>query len=148
MRVRGAESRHNLIYWTYGDYAGIGPGAHGRLTINGQRFATEAPLAPGAWLKSVKSEIGESERTALSNQEMAEEYLMMGLRVSNGLDIERLESLAGTSLNPSKVDELTDLGLVFLSNQRLRTTDKGRVLLNAIIGELAAAFDSPTSRDF
>ena len=92
----GAESRHNLIYWRYGDYAGIGPGAHGRLTLGGLRFATETPRAPTAWLERVEREgHGEVPRERLSQGDQAAEYLMMALRLSEGLDLDRHARLAG-----------------------------------------------------
>ncbi len=84
--VAGAESRHNLIYWRGGDYAGIGPGAHGRLTIGGRRMATDTPLSPNQWLEQVeKTGNGENPRQSLSQADQAAEYLMMGLRLSEGI---------------------------------------------------------------
>ncbi len=88
----GAESRHNLIYWNYGDYVGIGPGAHGRLTLAGQRWATDTPKEPGKWLQMVEIEAsGELAREALSKADQAMEFLMMGLRLRDGISLERLE---------------------------------------------------------
>jgi oxygen-independent coproporphyrinogen-3 oxidase len=132
----GAESRHNLIYWRYGDYAGIGPGAHGRLTHNGTRYATETHLAPGAWLQAVDQGSGESLRSPLSTQDAASEYLMMGMRLSEGLDIERYASSFGHNLPSHKIADLAELGMITISNQRLRATDQGRAVLNAVIREL------------
>ncbi|MDT8281170.1 MAG: coproporphyrinogen III oxidase, partial [Erythrobacter sp.] len=94
----GAESRHNLIYWRYGDYVGIGPGAHGRLTLNGQRHATEAWRAPGKWLDAVATGSGESLRDPLPLAEQATEYLLMGLRLREGIDMARHARLAGAPL--------------------------------------------------
>ncbi|UWQ53769.1 radical SAM family heme chaperone HemW [Leisingera caerulea] len=132
----GAESRHNLIYWRYGDYAGIGPGAHGRLTLNGARFATETHLAPGAWLEAVNKGNGESLRELLSREDAAAEYLMMGMRLTEGLDMVRYAQLSGRPIRKSKLADLADLGMVTISEQRLRTTHKGRAVLNAVLRDL------------
>lgn len=132
----GAESRHNQIYWRYGDYAGIGPGAHGRLTLNGVRHATETHLAPGAWLQAVAAGNGESLREALASEDAASEYLMMGMRLSEGLDIARYAQLAGRDLPQARLRGLADLGMVTISGDRLSATDQGRAVLNAVLREL------------
>lgn len=132
----GAESRHNLIYWRYGDYAGIGPGAHGRLTLNGIRFATETHLAPGAWLEAVNKGSGESLREPLSREDVAAEYLMMGMRLTEGLDMVRYAQLSDRPIRESRLADLADLGMVTISDQRLRTTHKGRAVLNAVLRHL------------
>lgn len=132
----GAESRHNLIYWRYGDYAGIGPGAHGRLTLNGIRFATETHLAPGAWLEAVNKGNGESLREPLSREDVADEYLMMGMRLTEGLDMVRYTQLSDRPLRENRLADLADLGMVTISDQRLRTTHKGRAVLNAVLRHL------------
>lgn len=132
----GSESRHNLIYWNYGDYIGIGPGAHARLTLGGTRYAIEAPLAPQRWLQSVEQGSSEKVRTALEPLEHAEEYLMMGLRVNTGLDLDRYQRILGTALPKEKVDHLVEIGMVVLENQILRTTEDGRAVLNAVIRHL------------
>ncbi|KPU84784.1 coproporphyrinogen III oxidase [Marinosulfonomonas sp. PRT-SC04] len=133
----GAESRHNLIYWQCGDYVGIGPGAHGRLTLNGIRYATEAPKNPQTWLEGVL-QTGKSElpRHAQSGSEHADEYLMMGLRVTDGIDLLRYESIANSELDAKKIGHLTDIGMVNVVDNRLVATPRGRPLLNAIIREL------------
>ena len=132
-----AESRHNLIYWRQGDWAGVGPGAHGRLTIDGVRWATEAHRAPGAWLAAVRSGSGELPRSALPMEEQATEYLLMSMRLAEGMDILRYERLAGRRLDPARVAALADMGMVESDGRRLRTTGAGRPLLNAILRELA-----------
>ncbi|MGI9368508.1 MAG: radical SAM family heme chaperone HemW, partial [Ruegeria sp.] len=108
----GAESQHNLIYWRYGDYVGIGPGAHGRVTLQGRKFATETYLSPAAWLNAVSSGSGEKERVRLSAHDQASEYLMMGLRISEGLDIDRYENLSGAPLPSEKVADLVGYGMI------------------------------------
>lgn len=134
----GSESRHNLIYWRGGDYVGVGPGAHGRLTLGGTRWATEAPKAPGAWLSLVESgKAGELPRMSLSNMDRAEEYLLMSLRLSDGMDVGRYEALAGRPVDQNRLADLDGLGLASLSDGRIRVTSAGRMVLNAIIRDLA-----------
>ncbi|MEM7076682.1 MAG: radical SAM family heme chaperone HemW, partial [Pseudomonadota bacterium] len=97
----GAESRHNLIYWNYGDFVGIGPGAHGRITVGARRYATETYSHPDRWLSAVRDGSGERERNVISGPEQADEYLMMGLRLRDGIDLNRYEALAQSSLGQS-----------------------------------------------
>ncbi|WP_347311740.1 radical SAM family heme chaperone HemW [Defluviimonas sp. SAOS-178_SWC] len=133
----GAESRHNLVYWRYGDYAGIGPGAHGRLTLNGRRVATETPRAPSAWLRQVETAgHGESPREPLTAADQASEYLMMCMRLTEGLDIERYAALAGQPLSEAAIDRLDEIGMVRRTGSRLVATREGRAVLNAVIREL------------
>ncbi|MEM7091000.1 MAG: radical SAM family heme chaperone HemW [Pseudomonadota bacterium] len=134
----GSESRHNLIYWNYGDYIGIGPGAHGRITVGGTRFATECARNPSDWLNRVSNGSGETLRQALSQDEQAAEYIMMGLRVSNGLDIDRYAQLSGSELPLENIHHLVELDMIELDRSTLRTTSKGRPVLNAVIRELLA----------
>ncbi|WP_170426300.1 radical SAM family heme chaperone HemW [Ruegeria arenilitoris] len=132
----GAESLHNLIYWRYGDYVGIGPGAHGRVTLDGQKLATETYLSPAAWLNAVSEGTGEKERTPLPTQDQAHEYLMMGLRITEGLDIDRFNTLSSEPLSESKLTDLQEIGMVDRSNGRLIATKDGRAVLNAVFREL------------
>jgi oxygen-independent coproporphyrinogen-3 oxidase len=132
----GAESIHNKIYWKYGDYAGIGPGAHGRLTIFGQKYATETHLAPGKWLKSVsESGSGESARTGLSAPDQVTELLLMGLRLNEGVDLTRIPVRYLDELN-FKIKELVELKLVGKSGDLLTSTSTGRPVLNAVLRHL------------
>lgn len=134
----GAESRHNLIYWRMGDYVGIGPGAHGRLTLNGRRWATVAPKAPGAWLALVEAgHPGEDPREEVTREDQAIEYLLMSMRLSEGMDIHRFEHLASRALDEDRVGHLVDLGLVSAENGRLIATAEGRAVLNGVLRELA-----------
>jgi putative oxygen-independent coproporphyrinogen III oxidase len=133
----GAESRHNLIYWRYGDYAGIGPGAHGRLTLNGTRFATQTPLAPQAWLNQVgETGNGETPREVIPLAEQAVEYLMMCLRLREGASMARYAALAGSALPNSQIEILIDQGLVSVLGDRIAATDTGRPVLNGILRAL------------
>ena len=131
----GAESRHNMVYWTGGDYVGIGPGAHGRLTLDGRRIATEAVSAPLRWLSSVRKGTPEEERTVLPTPDQFAEALMMGLRVHDGIPLERLAPLADTGF-PARQAAMIDAGLLELRETRLRCTTRGRPVLNAILREL------------
>ncbi len=135
----GSESRHNLIYWRMGDYVGIGPGAHGRLTLGGQRWATEAQRAPGDWLNRVEAgQAGELPRTLVGLDDQATEYLLMSMRLSEGMDIARYEALAGAPLHGARVAHLGDLGLVRVESGRLIATVEGRMVLNGVLRELGA----------
>jgi oxygen-independent coproporphyrinogen-3 oxidase len=135
----GAESRHNLVYWRYGDYAGIGPGAHGRLTVGGRRLATEAIRAPEEWLAAVESEgSGCAGRATVAPGEQADEMLMMGLRLAEGVDPRRFATLAGARLRSDRVAELAELELVEASPERLRVTPAGRPVLDAVLRRLLA----------
>jgi oxygen-independent coproporphyrinogen-3 oxidase len=132
----GAESRHNCVYWRYGDYIGIGPGAHGRITYEGQRKATEAWSMPSRWLAEVENGAPEKQSIALSRQEQGVEYVMMGLRLSDGIDARRYQAIAGKPLNPEGLSHLTDIGMIFVRDNVIRTTSQGRMLLNSVIDEI------------
>ena len=134
----GAESRHNLIYWRAGDYAGIGPGAHGRLTLDGRRLATEGPRAPGAWLAKVETAgNGESLRDAVAPCDQALEYLMMALRLREGISASRFASLARKPINPTRVARMAEIGMIEVLGDRIRATERGRMVLNAVLADLA-----------
>jgi putative oxygen-independent coproporphyrinogen III oxidase len=133
----GAEARHNLVYWRSGDWGGIGPGAHGRLTLNGVRWATETPRAPESWLRQVETQgQGEVARVAVPPAEQAEEVLMMGLRLAEGVDVARYARLAGRSLDAGTLARLGELGLVKVTGDRLVATAEGRAVLNGVLREL------------
>lgn len=130
-----AESKHNLLYWRSGDYVGIGPGAHGRITLDSGRWATEALRSPAAWLNAVDAETTQS--TLLTPEEHADEFLLMGMRLNEGIDPLRYRSISGRDLNPNPLTSLENIGMISISD-RIRATDAGKPLLNAIIAELAA----------
>ena len=133
----GQESRHNQIYWRGGDYVGLGPGAHGRLTLGGIRMATEAPKGPLRWLKQVEtSGHGEIERSALSAADRGQEYLLMSLRLREGMDLARFAAVSGSDLPKDRISGLRDLGMVDVSGGRLIVSDRGRLVLNSILGSL------------
>ncbi len=126
----GDQSRHNMVYWNYGDYLGIGPGAHGRIW-RGQRFATSQQSMPNQWLERPN----EFSFEALSNIEAAEEYILMGLRIETGIYFERLDQL-GFQLPSATLAELIDQGLMIQDNLGIRATDQGRLLLNNVTSKL------------
>lgn len=135
----GAESRHNLVYWRYGDYAGIGPGAHGRLTISADRWATEAPRQPLDWLRRVEERgDGDGMNDALSGADQATEFLLMGLRLREGIDIGRFERLSGRSLPEETLHHLVKIGMIDWTSGHIAATQAGRPVLNAILRELLA----------
>jgi oxygen-independent coproporphyrinogen-3 oxidase len=134
----GARSRHNLIYWRYGDYIGIGPGAHGRLTMGGTRWATEAFSHPTRWLAASDSGETENPRVILSPLEQAQEHLLMGLRLKEGISLSRHAALAGAPLSSHAIDALRDLGMIHLSGDRLIVSDQGFMVLNAVLDRLLA----------
>ena len=128
----GAESRHNKIYWRNGDYVGIGPGAHGRLTLDGIRTATDQTRMPAAWLSGVDRERQET----LSGMDQAVEFLMMGLRLADGVDTTRYERLAGKALPASRITDLQDMGLLRSHEGIIYVTDQGFTLLNGVLRTL------------
>ena len=136
----GSESRHNLIYWRYGDYGGIGPGAHGRLTIRGRKLATVSAKSPEAWLDRVeRTGSGDFTDEPVPLAEQAEEYAMMSLRLTEGMSMGRYSRLAGRDLAADTIARLAEAGLVALSGDRLKATAEGRLVLNAILRELLGA---------
>ncbi|MGL5113793.1 MAG: radical SAM family heme chaperone HemW [Beijerinckiaceae bacterium] len=136
----GAESRHNLVYWRYQEYAGIGPGAHGRLLSDGFRRAQATAKSPEAWMAAVEADgHGLVEDMALSAEEQGDELLLMGLRLREGIDLSRYAAIAGRKIDPKRVGFLIEDGLVEkVANDRLRVTPGGFPVLDAIVADLAA----------
>ena len=135
----GAQSRHNLIYWRYGDYAGIGPGAHGRVTIDGTRWATEAYSNPSRWLSAVETLACEKPRAALSREDQAQEFLLMGLRLKEGISLARYAEISGQSLSATAIQDLIELGMATQAKDRLIVSNQGFMVLNAVISRLLDA---------
>ena len=109
----GAESRHNLVYWRYGEYAGVGPGAHSRLVEPHGRVSIETIEHPETWLEAVRERgTGHAAERPLSQGECADEMLLMGLRLSEGVSLERYAAMGGTPIDSRKLDELVGLGLI------------------------------------
>jgi putative oxygen-independent coproporphyrinogen III oxidase len=139
----GAECRHNLAYWRYQDYLGIGPGAHGRITRDGAKVATQQLRQPEAWLTAVEaSGDGFDEVTPIGRDSAVEEMVMMGLRLAEGIPRRRLEALAeqdiGTLFGPA-LPRLIDGGFLTLDADCLAATAAGRQRLNAVLGALFTA---------
>ena len=137
----GAESRHNLTYWRGGDYVGIGPGAHGRLSQNGVTRATHQIADPARWLAKVESDgHGTAKSNELTRCEREEELILTGLRLSEGIDAQRFEAQTGTPLmqciNARSAEDLQNAGLLDIGKQGICTTDAGRLMLNGVIAQL------------
>jgi oxygen-independent coproporphyrinogen-3 oxidase len=136
----GRECRHNLVYWRGHDYAGIGPGAHGRLTIDGARLATETDKRPEGWLMRVEAVgHGITVEEELTHTERADEYLLMGLRLAEGIDLDRFRAIAGRDIDPEKIAFLREQGAVeTTADGKLRVTLEGFPILDAVVADLAA----------
>lgn len=140
----GKACRHNLSYWRYDDYAGIGPGAHGRLqTAAAGARATRRHAKPETWLDAVeRAGHGTAETRPLAAAERAEEMLMMGLRLHDGVDVRRFSARTGLTLaqavRPGALQRLTDGGFLTCDDDKLRATEQGRTLLNSVLSELLA----------
>jgi oxygen-independent coproporphyrinogen-3 oxidase len=136
----GGECRHNLVYWRAHEYAGVGPGAHGRLDIDGARHATATEKRPEAWLARIEKEgHGLVTDDVLIREEMADEFLLMGLRLAEGIDPARYAALAGRSLDADRIAALCENGLVETTAAgRLRVSMPGFPVLDAVVADLAA----------
>lgn len=144
----GEASRHNLIYWQAGDYAGIGPGAHGRLSNNGRRLATQTERMPRAWLDGIdRIGHGEQPRQVLDVSDQVLEMVLMGLRLTQGIDVGRLEQLSGRplgdTLNGAALARFIGEGLLCRSENRLAATRAGFSRLNAILTALIVLPEEP-----
>ncbi len=139
----GAESRHNLVYWRYGDYLGVGPGAHGRLSHNDSTgVATAAHRKPEAWLDATHGNdvFALAETTSLTRDERIHEMTMMGLRLTTGISRNDFERIAGQTIeatfDKAAIDRLTNGGFLVIDNEGLRATESGRARLNAVLAAL------------
>ncbi len=135
----GAESRHNLVYWRYGEYVGVGPGAHGRFIEDGRRHVTFTEKMPETWLERVETEDhGVIGGEVLTRDEEADEFLLMGLRLVEGIDLPRYEALSGRALSNARIAVLQEEGLIEpVGNTRLRATARGMIVLDAVVADLA-----------
>jgi putative oxygen-independent coproporphyrinogen III oxidase len=137
---QGAECRHNLVYWRGEEYAGIGPGAHGRLDIGGVRHAIATEKRPESWLMRVEAK-GDGIVTddLLNSEERADEFLLMGLRLAEGIDPKRYAALSGRALDPHRIAVLREEGAIAVDESgRLRVTQAGFPVLDAVVADLAA----------
>ena len=135
----GAESRHNLVYWRYGEYVGVGPGAHGRFVEDGRRIVTFTEKMPEAWASLVEEKgHGVIGGEVLTREEEADEFLLMGLRLTEGIDLARYEALSGRALSARRIAVLQDEALVApVGNSHLRATAAGMIVLDAVVADLA-----------
>jgi oxygen-independent coproporphyrinogen-3 oxidase len=140
----GQECRHNLLYWRYGEYAGLGPGAHGRVVAGGVRQATVAERSPERWAALVEAQgHGLAEMVPLGRAEEADEALLMGLRLTEGIDLGRLTALTGFAPSEAAIAELAGLGVIERrAGRRICATAAGRVVLDRIVLRLASALES------
>jgi len=136
----GAECRHNLVYWRGQEYAGIGPGAHGRLDVNGIRHATATDKRPEAWLMRVETNgHGLITDDELNRVERGDEFLLMGLRLAEGIDPRRYTAISGRPLDPGRIALLREEGAIIVDDDgRLRVTQDGFPVLDAVVADLAA----------
>ena len=138
----GAESRHNLAYWRYGDYAGIGPGAHGRVTLGGDLLATRRHRAPEPWAERVeRTARHDARRIALAPAERAREMLLMGLRLREGIDEARFAArtgCAGRGARPRRAVQAIGGGLCDRAEPAACGQAEGRLRLDALLGQLVA----------
>jgi len=136
----GAECQHNLVYWRGEEYAGIGPGAHGRLDLDGARHAIAAERRPEVWLMRVEATgHGVMSDDRLSSEERADEFLLMGLRLAEGIDPGRYAALSGRALDPRRIAILREEGAIVVDpSGRLRVTQAGFPVLDAVVADLAA----------
>jgi len=136
----GAECRHNLVYWRYHEYAGFGPGAHGRLIIDGKRHALSTERRPESWLMRVEANgHGVTEDETLLLSEQADEFLLMGLRLAEGIDPARYAAFSGHPLDAGRIAALGAEGFVEATpGGRLRVTRAGFPVLDAVVADLAA----------
>ncbi len=134
----GAECRHNLLYWRYGDYAGAGPGAHGRLTLGGKRVATMSEKLPERWREKVSSNgHGLVESGEVLREDAAREHLLMNLRLAEGIDLKEFEHRWSWRPDAARIAALEDDGFLETRGPTLAATPKGRLVLNRVIAELA-----------
>jgi oxygen-independent coproporphyrinogen-3 oxidase len=138
-RFLAGRSRHNALYWNGDDWIGVGPGAHGRVTHDGARIAIEAQRKPADYIDAVRERgVGWITEAPLTPEEAADEVLLMGLRIEEGVDIARVETLRGAPINRQALAWLTEQNLVTQENVRIRLTRSGRLLSNRIVAELAS----------
>jgi oxygen-independent coproporphyrinogen-3 oxidase len=138
--VPGEECRHNLLYWRYGEYAGIGPGAHGRVVVGGVRQATATERNPERWAALVEGRgHGLVETAALSPAEEADAALLMGMRLAEGLDLDRLAALTGLAPSAAVLADLAGQGLIERRGRRVAATAAGRIVLDQVVLRLSSA---------
>ncbi len=142
--AKGQQSAHNLVYWRYGSYIGVGPGAHGRIVVEGDQMASAVIRSPKRWMTQVEQlGHGFESMEPLSKSQMADEMILMGMRLSQGLDLVRLRQLTGHEIGAQKISELLEAGLCQLgaAGQALSATERGFGVLNLIVEQLSLALE-------
>ena len=135
--LEGYECKHNLNYWRCGNFLGIGPGAHGRYQVNMNRYSYENIVNPETWLKkAINGNLPTNKETIISNMDHYEEYVIMGLRLREGISLKKVRKIFGIDFDKDKLNNLIVLGFVEIYNDRLKVLPKGRILLNQIVKEL------------
>ena len=134
---QACESRHNLLYWRYGDYAGVGPGAHGRLTLGGQRIATDSERLPERWASRIAAEGRGFSLEGIEHRDAAREHLLMHLRITEGLDLAAFADRWGMVPSPRALNELCQMRLIALRGPLMSATKSGRLVLNQVVTKLA-----------
>ena len=133
----GYEGRHNLVYWEYHDFLGLGPGAHGRISIDNQYFRTNTILDPESWLDGIfKSGTGEYQRELINLKERGSEYLLTSLRLNDGMNIDRFKQISGSEPDSNTISELVQDNWIEITDGQLKVTTNGRMVLNRIISRL------------
>jgi oxygen-independent coproporphyrinogen-3 oxidase len=135
----GQESIHNQVYWKYGDYIGIGPGAHGRLTIDKKRYGTETHLSPEVWKNSVYKEQNVDTWSLLSAGDQLSEFVLMGMRMATGISVHRLTDLSSGAFRSDKLSDLIDMDMINEKDEMLFATHAGTKLLNQVIYQILDA---------
>ena len=140
------ESRHNLIYWRYGDYVGIGPGAHSRITIDGDKFATRRHRLPEKWLDTVENyQHGMAEKVKINIEDQLKEMLLMGLRLDEGVKLNRIEALMGQKfselindgvIGEKPIQDLIEAGFITINSEKIFATNAGRQRLNMVLAHM------------
>lgn len=135
----GAQSRHNLVYWRYGDYVGVGPGAHGRIGTGASRLATRARRTPGEWIAAVERDgHGLEAVEEISPAEQGDEMMLMGLRLEEGVSLARHARLSGIDIAPARIEALVADGLLVREGDIVRASAEGRMVLDAVLARLLA----------
>jgi len=137
------ESRHNLLYWRYGDYAGAGPGAHGRLTLAGQRIATDSERLPERWASRIATEGRGFSLEPIEDDDAAREHLLMNLRINEGVDLAAFATRWGLAPSPQAIGEMRQMGFVAQSGSRISATRQGRLVLNRVVAKLSDSLQKP-----
>lgn len=140
----GAECRHNLLYWRAGEYVGVGPGAHGRIDLPDGRHATAIERHPEKWLGYVAQYgHGQVVDDLLTSEERGDEFLLMGLRLTDGIDLDHFEAMSSREIDPKRIQDLIEHEMIEAVREQtggriVRATPKGALVLDAVVADLAS----------